>query len=535
MSSAVSSASSAHAHAHARARQRTPRHADGARGGWRGGGGGGRGGEIESAPGAAAAAAARAAAVTSGLVRRLAEALAESFASSAHGGGFRRPRRRRRVRRSRGVGRRHRRVATPRGAPQRKSRRAARAAPRRGFRTRRRPWLRRQPRQPRAAHSPPVAPSSPSRRRRRRARGGKRWRQAPAAGSGFSVRFGSAGFAAEASSTDDPSDTTRRRMTAGKGRRMFAVRPVVPSARARDARGFRRAFGAGRRRGRAAPLRALRSTEQQVARVPGTIVAGLRLSRRSSTRARPTRGANSRIRRARDGFERPSESLSRTPRPRLGLVGGRRISRRESHRRARGDGAGGSSHASRPSCCTRRLNFARPCCRTREAARALPADFVPVAATVLRLLNATARFGPRRRSARKLHGSARGDAPPVIVRAGAVRERVGIRGEAKDRAGAPPRRARIRERARGGSANAGATAAELADLLDQTVLFIGAFALLCPANQDMLCWGRAPRRAAPSGSALRVLQLPREDRDAVPHARRGGVSTRDQRERIAGN
>ena len=48
----------------------------------------------------------------------------------------------------------------------------------------------------------------------------------------------------------------------------------------------------------------------------------------------------------------------------------------------------------------------------------------------------------------------------------------------------------------GGSANAGATAAELADLLDQTVLFIGAFALLCPANQDMLCWGRAPATLA---------------------------------------
>lgn len=33
---------------------------------------------------------------------------------------------------------------------------------------------------------------------------------------------------------------------------------------------------------------------------------------------------------------------------------------------------------------------------------------------------------------------------------------------------------------------------ELAELLDQTVLFIGAFALLSPSNQDMLCWGRAP-------------------------------------------
>ena len=35
----------------------------------------------------------------------------------------------------------------------------------------------------------------------------------------------------------------------------------------------------------------------------------------------------------------------------------------------------------------------------------------------------------------------------------------------------------------------------LAELLDETLLFIGAFALLCPANQDMLRWGHAPTLA----------------------------------------
>ena len=39
------------------------------------------------------------------------------------------------------------------------------------------------------------------------------------------------------------------------------------------------------------------------------------------------------------------------------------------------------------------------------------------------------------------------------------------------------------------------TLESIASLLDETLLFIGAFALLCPANQDMLRWGRAPTLA----------------------------------------
>jgi hypothetical protein len=39
------------------------------------------------------------------------------------------------------------------------------------------------------------------------------------------------------------------------------------------------------------------------------------------------------------------------------------------------------------------------------------------------------------------------------------------------------------------------TLEQIASLLDETLLFIGAFALLCPANQDMLRWGRFPTLA----------------------------------------
>ena len=120
-----------------------------------------------------------------------------------------------------------------------------------------------------------------------------------------------------------------------------------------------------------------------------------------------------------------------------------------------------------------------------------------MAATVLRLLNATARFGPettqRALSSTDLRVETHHLLSFVLALCASEWESAA---EAKDRAERTRRGAPGSANARAeGSANAGATAAELADLLDQTVLFIGAFALLCPANQDMLCWGRAPTLA----------------------------------------
>lgn len=129
------------------------------------------------------------------------------------------------------------------------------------------------------------------------------------------------------------------------------------------------------------------------------------------------------------------------------------------------------------------------------AARALPPNFVGVASSVLRLLNATARFGPEVAQDALSSPDLRVETHHLLsfilalcasewdsaVANGAEAEK--RRKSGKSSTDAP---------GEGRSDNARATAAELEDLLDQTVLFIGAFALLCPANQDMLCWGRAP-------------------------------------------
>ena len=128
------------------------------------------------------------------------------------------------------------------------------------------------------------------------------------------------------------------------------------------------------------------------------------------------------------------------------------------------------------------------------AARALPPNFVGVASSVLRLLNATARFGPEVAQDALSSPDLRVETHHLLsfilalcasewdsaVANGAEAEKRRKSGKSTEAPG------------EGRSDNARATAAELEDLLDQTVLFIGAFALLCPANQDMLCWGRAP-------------------------------------------
>ena len=129
------------------------------------------------------------------------------------------------------------------------------------------------------------------------------------------------------------------------------------------------------------------------------------------------------------------------------------------------------------------------------AARALPPNFVGVASSVLRLLNATARFGPTVAQDALSSPDLRVETHHLLsfILALCISEwdsavANGAEAEKKVKAG----KSLSDAPGEGRSDNARATAAELEDLLDQTVLFIGAFALLCPANQDMLCWGRAP-------------------------------------------
>jgi hypothetical protein len=146
------------------------------------------------------------------------------------------------------------------------------------------------------------------------------------------------------------------------------------------------------------------------------------------------------------------------------------------------------------------------------AARELPSNFVPVAAAAVRLLNATARFGPEIAQDALSSPDLRVEThhllsfilalcasewdSAVAAKARADRERKnnpgGGAGDKNDDASEYGVAKDGRRARHGGSDNAGATVEELAELLDQTVLFIGAFALLSPSNQDMLCWGRAP-------------------------------------------
>lgn len=126
------------------------------------------------------------------------------------------------------------------------------------------------------------------------------------------------------------------------------------------------------------------------------------------------------------------------------------------------------------------------------AARALPSNFVPVAAAVLRLLNATARFGPETAqdalSAPDLRVETHHLLSFILALCSSEWDSAAAAGEKAER----DRKSGKEVPSPGVSANAGATIEELSELLDQTVLFIGLFALLSSSNQDMLCWGRAP-------------------------------------------
>ena len=513
-SSAVSSASSAHAHAHARAHANAHRDTQTALA-EAGAAAAGAGAEekSESAPGAAAAAAARAAAVTSGLVRRLAEALAESFASSAHGGGF---------------------SASPAAASACASLASALDVATAGSPHAAEALLRENLVAPLVPHlvaglglvgdpaaaetatpaagggiPPPVAALEPllavvARVVRGPEANGGTVSGSAGSGSGFSGSgSGSAGFAAEASSTDDPSDTTTTEDDRGK--RAEDVRGEtrrVPSAKTRAMRAdFVELLVASGAVDALASLFALFDRpKEQVARVPGTIVAGLRLLEALIDARAPD-----------PGRELPDPAARATASSGVERIAVAHASSSASASSADGESPAGSliaaleatALAGLPTLLTSVLLHTEAELRAPvlqdpgNAARALPADFVPVAATVLRLLNATARFGPettqRALSSTDLRVETHHLLSFVLALCASEWESAA---EAKDRAERTRRGAPGSANARAeGSANAGATAAELADLLDQTVLFIGAFALLCPANQDMLCWGRAPTLA----------------------------------------
>ena len=277
--------------------------------------------------------------------------------------------------------------------------------------------------------------------------------------------------------------------------------------------------------------------KEQVARVPGTIVAGLRLLEALIDARAPTRGAT-----PGSGGGAPASARRR----RIAVVHG---SSSASASSADGESPAGSliaaleatALAGLPTLLTSVLlhteaELRAPVLQDGGGEAALRRDFVPVAATVLRLLNATARFGPettqRALSSTDLRVETHHLLSFVLALCASKESARRRRRIAPNALAAAPGSANARAE---GSANAGATAAELADLLDQTVLFIGAFALLCPANQDMLCWGRAPALAQRlRRSALRVLQLPWKIATLFPTLVAVAFRHETNRERIAG-
>ena len=260
--------------------------------------------------------------------------------------------------------------------------------------------------------------------------------------------------------------------------------------------------------------------KEQVARVPGTIVADFSLE--ALIDARPTRGANSRIRR-RARQRRRVERARRRARLvlGLGLVGGRQ-SPAGSLIAALEATARGSSHFSSVLLHTEAELRARAAgSRTR---RGVAGGFVPVAATVLRLLNATARFGPettQRALAPRICAWRRTTCYRSCWRCARAS---GNRGGGEGSRRALPRRA--------GSANARAEGSANAAPRRRTRRSVGSDGPVhrCVRASVSRQSGHAvlgtPPRAAPR--ICPGITAPREDRDAVPHARRGGVSTRDQ-------
>ena len=129
----------------------------------------------------------------------------------------------------------------------------------------------------------------------------------------------------------------------------------------------------------------------------------------------------------------------------------------------------------------------------RVSASRLPANFVPVATAVLRLLNAIHRaFGPVAVQQALSSSDLRVETHHLLSVSLAICCGEWDRAAPGGAVGEGARHARDDARSEDESRW---TLDALAELLDETVLFIGAFALLCPANQDMLRWGRPPTLA----------------------------------------
>lgn len=145
----------------------------------------------------------------------------------------------------------------------------------------------------------------------------------------------------------------------------------------------------------------------------------------------------------------------------------------------------------------------------RVSAAHLPANFVSVATVVMRLLNAIhAAFGCEAVQQVLSSSDLRVETHHLLSVSLAVCcgewdraewDRASSSAKSAERSGKSVERVERRDRRANEDPHSSLvsrwTLDALAELLDETLLFIGAFALLCPANQDMLRWGHAPTLA----------------------------------------
>jgi hypothetical protein len=137
----------------------------------------------------------------------------------------------------------------------------------------------------------------------------------------------------------------------------------------------------------------------------------------------------------------------------------------------------------------------------RVSAVRLPANFVSVATVVMRLLNAIhAAFGCEAVQQVLSSSDLRVETHHLLsvslaICCGEWDRAESAKSEEHDAVKSVERRDRRANENTHSSLVSRWTLDALAELLDETLLFIGAFALLCPANQDMLRWGHAPTLA----------------------------------------
>ena len=297
-----------------------------------------------------------------------------------------------------------------------------------------------------------------------------------------------------------------------KRRRLsFRAVPALRAVRALAGR-LRAAPGRVRRGGRARiALRAVRPPkEQSVEPVPPAIVAGLRLleslltarrRRASGAASTPAPSVSSRRRISRQ----PKETVMRSSRTkRLAKRRPRLVDRRASRATAL---AGLPSLLTSVLLQTENETRAPVLADPRVTAAHLPANFVSVATVVMRLLNAIhAAFGCEAVQQVLSSSDLRVETHHLLSVSLAVCcgecDRASSSAKSAERSGKSVERVeRVERRDRRANEDPHSslvsrwTLDALAELLDETLLFIGAFALLCPANQDMLRWGHAPTLA----------------------------------------